>query len=168
MISPIGTMAMYCPAISSRPRSPLEVRRPGAAGATRCLAGTLLVVACLAGCGSGEKMGRVFGKVTFQNQPVPEGVISFSNAEKGVYMTAKLNPDGTYEVVMAQGRGLPLGTYQVAINPPLVDAPLGPALEPPKLQPYPNIPERYRKPEQSGLTLTVQEGDNPFNVDMQP
>ncbi|MCS7303548.1 MAG: carboxypeptidase-like regulatory domain-containing protein [Thermoguttaceae bacterium] len=122
----------------------------------------------LSGCGSGQKLGRVHGKVTFQGQPVSEGIVCFSNREKGIFLTAKLNPDGTYELVTAQGRGLPLGSYQVAINPPLVDAPLGPALGPPKLPSYPNIPEKYRKPETSGLTLTVQEGDNVFNVDMQP
>lgn len=122
----------------------------------------------LGGCGSGQKLGRVHGKVTFQGKPVSEGIISFSNREKGVFLTAKLSADGSYELVTAQGRGLPLGTYQAAINPPLVDAPLGPALGPPKVPAYPNIPEKYRKPETSGLTLTVKEGDNPFDVDMTP
>jgi len=122
----------------------------------------------LTGCHGGEKRGRVFGKVTFQGQPVPEGIVSFSNREKGIFMTASLKSDGTYELVTAQGRGLPLGTYQVAINPPLIDAPLGPAIGPPKIPQYPNIPQKYRKPEHSGLSLTVQEGDNLFNVDMHP
>lgn len=152
---------MYFPAISKILTRSERIRYSFSAFA----AGFLL---CLAGCGSSEKMGRAFGKVTFQGQPVPEGIISFSNREKGIFMTAKLNSDGSYELVTAQGRGLPLAAYQVAVNPPLVDAPLGPALGPPKLPLYPNIPEKYRKPESSGLTLTVRDGDNPFDVDMRP
>jgi len=127
-----------------------------------------LSILLFAGCNPGEPRGRVFGKVTFQGQPVPEGIILFSPVGVGDYMTAKLKPDGTYEVSTNSGPGLRLGKYRVSINPPLVDAPMGPALEPPKLKEFPNIPEKYRKPETSGLTLSVQKAENPFDVDMQP
>ena len=112
-------------------------------------------------------LGRISGKVTCQGQPVSEGLILFRNKPKGVYMTAELQPDGTYVVRRASGEGLPPGTYDVMINPPLQDAPMGPALEPPKIKPYPNIPQKYRSYETSGLSVTVAEGENPFDVDMQ-
>ena len=128
----------------------------------------LLAVAVLAGCGRGEVLGRITGKVTFQGQPVSEGVILFRNKQKAIYMTADLKPDGTYVVRRASGEGLPPGDYEVMIQPPLEDAPMGPALEPPKIKPYPNIPQKYRSYESSGLSVTVHEGENPFDVDMKP
>ncbi len=128
----------------------------------------VLLGLCLTGCGGPrEILGKVSGKVTFQGEPVSEGLVIFSNTDKGVYMTAKLGPDGSYAVKMAEGSGLPLGTYQVSITPPLVEVPLGPMLTPPKPRAFPNIPPKYRRNETSGLTLTVEQGDNTFDVDME-
>ena len=82
-------------------------------------------------------------------------------------MTAKLTSEGGYELQMARGFGLPLGTYQVAVNPPILEPPMpgGPAPEP-KDQTYDNIPLKYYRFETSGLSITVVEGDNPFDIDM--
>ena len=74
------------------------------------LAGLLAVLGPLAGCQRGEELGHVTGKVTFQGQPVTSGMVIFANKEKGVYMTAPLDAQGAFEVIMAQGAGLPLGT----------------------------------------------------------
>ncbi|QDU56625.1 hypothetical protein [Aeoliella mucimassa] len=81
----------------------------------------LLLIATLVtvGCDRGEKLGRVFGTVTYKDQPITAGVIVFSNPQAGVHMTADLKPDGTYELQTANGFGLPLGTYKVAVNPPV-------------------------------------------------
>ena len=137
---------------------------------------TVLLVAALvlswfglAGCGGpSETLGKVAGKVTFQGEPVTEGVVIFSNQEKGVYMTAALGPDGSYTVEMAQGSGLPLGTYRVSIAPPPPNDRVGPVPKPIKPGAHSNIPQKYRKPDTSGLTLTVEQGENTFDVDMVP
>lgn len=131
----------------------------------------LIAVATLAwgGCRRGEVLGPVTGKVTFQGEPVTEGVMIFSNPKKGVYMTAPLDENGVYEVEMAHGYGLPLGTYQVAISPPEPDVPpVGPIDKPPEIKEYPNIPLRYRRPETSGLELTVERKGNSLDVHMEP
>ncbi len=128
----------------------------------------LLLAACLAGCAPGEPVGRVFGKVTFQDRPVTEGLVLFRNQAKAVHMTAAIGPDGAYEVAWRGAKGLPLGTYEVMVSPPLEDAPMGPALEPPKLKPFPNIPQKYRSFTTSGLKVDVKEGENPFDVNMTP
>ena len=128
----------------------------------------LALAATLPGCGRREVLGRITGKVTFQGQPVSEGIILFRNKPKAIYMTADLKPDGTYVVRRASGEGLPLETYEVMVNPPIQDAPMGPALEPPKIKPCPNIPQKYRSYESSGLSVTVHEGENEFDVDMKP
>lgn len=130
------------------------------------------ILGCVAlaavGCGRGEVLGKVSGQVKFRGRPVTEGVIVFSNAEKGVHITADLNREGRYIVEMAKGYGLPLGDYQVTINPPLPDTPPVGPIPKVKVKEYPDIPVKYRRAETSGLTLTVQAGENPFDVDLRP
>ena len=121
----------------------------------------------LSGCKPSEKLGRIGGKVTFQGKPVSEGIVLFSCIDKGVNMTAALAKDGSYEIIMAKGAGLPLGAYRVCVTPPPEFYPIGqPA--PPKPKPYPNIPAKYRNYQTSGLTVTVEDGENPFDIDMTP
>ncbi len=129
----------------------------------------VLMIFMLSGCGkSGDKLRPVSGKVSFQGKPVATGAIRFSNPQAGIDMTAQLHPDGTYEVLMARGRGLPEGTYQVAIVPPGAKIPLGPMKERPKPQECLDIPSKYRSTSSSGLTLTVKPSDNRLDIDMQP
>jgi hypothetical protein len=139
---------------------------------TTLLAAIVMVLAPgLSGCGhSGKKVWPVSGKVTFQGKPVIAGTIRFSNPSGGVDMTAGLGPDGSYEIAMAEGRGLPEGDYQVAIIPlsaaPGAKMPFGPALPPPKPI-CRDIPEKYRSPSTSRLVLAVKPGaNNRFDVDM--
>ena len=121
------------------------------------------------GCGSTkDKPQPVSGKVTSQGKPVGAGMIRLSNPAAGVDIMAPLQQDGTYEVIMAKGTGLPVGVYQVAVMPPRVDSPLGPMKERPKPQNPPDIPPKYRDPATSGVMLKVQAGDNHFDVDMKP
>ncbi len=123
----------------------------------------------LPGCGKpGEKLWPVSGKVSFQGKPVAAGVIRFSNPQAGVDMTAQLDSNGTYQVILARGPGLPEGTYQIAIMPPRVEIPLGPMKERPKPRECLDIPSKYRSPSSSGLTLTVKPSDNRLDIDMQP
>jgi hypothetical protein len=123
----------------------------------------------LGGCGpSGSKHWPVTGKVTFQGHPVAVGVIRFSNPQRGIDITAALKPDGAYCVVAAKGKGLPEGTYQVAISPPPANAPFGPMKPAAKSQAWPSVPEKYSNPTTSGLTLVVKSNDNRFDVDMRP
>ena len=123
----------------------------------------------LVGCGKDKMIGRVFGKVTFQGQPVSEGLILFVDREQGIHMSAKIGPDGSYELKLAEDYGLPVGTYRVLVTPPLIEGseigPLGPR---PKTVIYDNLPTKYRNQQTSGLSLIVKEGDNPFDVDMTP
>jgi hypothetical protein len=123
----------------------------------------------LAGCGSGEVRGRVVGNVTFQGKAVTEGIVVFNNNDKGVHMTTKLRPDGSYEIITAKGAGLAVGTYRVSVCPPPPELPpmltSGP---PPATKAYPNIPQKYRDQTTSGLTLTVKPGENRFDIAMEP
>ena len=131
------------------------------------LAFTAILGVMASGCSRDEVRGRIVGKVTFQGQPVQDGRVFFSNASRGINMGAKLKEDGRYEMLTAQGAGLPLGDYVAWVTPPPpVPSPVGTPPEPAKS--YDNIPQKYRNDKTSGLTLTVKEGENQFDIEMKP
>lgn len=136
--------------------------------ATPAILLVMVLASVLSGCRSDEVRGRIAGKVTFQGAPVSEGLVFFSNRDNGIHMSGELKSDGSYEIITAKGAGLPLGTYQVRVRPPLQPLPEGPVRAAPKPKEFPNIPAKYREYETSGLTLTVKEGHNPFDIDMTP
>jgi hypothetical protein len=138
------------------------VSRPRTATiALGCLLATL-------GCNRGEPLGQVSGRVTYQGQPVTEGIVVFANPTLGVHRASKLGADGRYEVFTNGRPGLPLGSYQVSVAPPVDELVIGPINTPPKPREYANLPKKYRSPATSGLTLEVKSGENPFDVLMMP
>ena len=127
-----------------------------------CLALTLVL---LSGCQRGETLGKVTGRVTLDGVPVSAGVVLFSNHEKGIHITSQLRSDGTYELQTAGGFGLPLGTYRVAVNPPM-SGPQMPGMPPVPQTASVSIPPQYLQPAESGLVATVGKGENVFDVEM--
>jgi hypothetical protein len=132
---------------------------------------SVFLLAVLCGCGSREQLGDVTGQITFQGKPVTKAVIHFSNPTKGIFIAAESNAMGQYVVEMAKGRGLPAGTYQVSISPaspvPTKAVPAtGPLPKSIKAPESPDIPPKYRDSKTSGLTLTVVDGQNCFDVKM--
>ena len=128
----------------------------------------VILAVCMPACSPKEKLGAVSGKVTFQGQPVKEGSVAFTNKAKGVFMTAKLDEQGHFKVVMAKGAGLPPGEYQLSVSPPIPDASMGAGPMPAPIPVCPNIPHRYRNYKTSGLTLTVPEEGTTLNIEMTP
>jgi hypothetical protein len=134
-----------------------------------------VLVVAVAGCQPpAVRLGHVSGRVTFQGQPVTAGTVNFSNYESGVFMSARLDDQGDYVVEMAQGYGLPVGTYQVTVVPlppevvtGIVQAP-GSVPVQAKIKEYPNIPASYRDAKTSGLSVTVPADGIVFNIDMEP
>ena len=151
-------------------RDPLAARcRLTSGGAQAVLLAVLVLLGTVpTGCGKSEVIGKVSGKVTFQGEPVSEGLVLLSNAEKGVHVMAELRGDGTFDVETADGFGLPPGTYQVAITPPRVEFPIDPTEALPVVREYPNIPAKYHDAATSELTIAVEEGQNRLDVDMSP
>jgi hypothetical protein len=136
---------------------------PGTAG---CLL-ILCIALAAVGCRRGPVLGKVHGRVAFSGKPIQSGIVGFSNPQTGVNMTANVDDQGRYEVSMAKGYGLPLGMYRVAVYPFVADLPIG-STERPKPREFPDIPERYRRPETSRLSIEVHPGDNPFDIEMEP
>lgn len=122
----------------------------------------LLVVPALtiSGCGPGRERGTLSGTVKFQGQPVTEGMVILSDEKDGTFMTAEIQPDGTFEPKTAEGKGIWAGQYRVAVAPKLAEPEMGASKGPPKIPLPSNIPTRYWKPETSRLSVDVREGQN--------
>jgi hypothetical protein len=100
---------------------------------------------------------------------VGEGSVVFTDDSQGVSYVSDLDAEGRFVFQVAQGYGLPPGTYEVAIRPP---RPNKPSLE--YVAPnyaaktnYPNIPNKYHEHKTSGLSVVVKAGANePYVFDM--
>ncbi len=112
-----------------------------------------------AGCSSKPATGVVVGSVSSKGQPVTEGEVHFFMAEKGVGAVAQIDASGTYKL----NAPLPAGTYTVAIVPP-PPQPVDPKKGGPPPAPSTSIPAKYQAPDTSGLTFTVQKGNNEFPI----
>jgi hypothetical protein len=126
-------------------------------------------------CSSSKPTAEVQGRVTYKGAPLPEGTILFL-AEDRHQDIGSINPDGTYTVKRA-----PLGRSKVSVQtlPPL--PPPGPAVRAvnePEKKGVPSgdkspvrsvpIPARYANTDTSGLTFTVQEGINRYDIELKP
>jgi hypothetical protein len=131
----------------------------------------LLVVLSLGLCGCGGS-GHVSGTVTRDGQPVRSGVITFvSKNGKGTAL-APIKKDGTYTAA-----NVPAGDTSVilvnAVEEPDFTGPVSapeaakPSGKPAVATKVPTvIPEKFGKPETSGLALTVRSGDNRYDIDV--
>jgi hypothetical protein len=122
----------------------------------------------MAGSGRREVLGPVSGRVTLAGEPVKQGYVIFRSDARGVHIMAEIDDRGEYRVSMAGGFGLPLGDYQVYLSPPVAEVPFGPAKEPPRPSEVAKFPEKYLQPQTSGLTLSVNRGENRLDIDMTP
>jgi len=137
------------------------------------------------GCTGGGK-GKISGKVTFKGAPMPGGSINF-RADDGKEYGSSIGPDGAYYV-----ENVPSGNMKVYISIPVdkgsgaVGVPKGrekemegkmkppPGAPPEAMKAYegskekhdkiPNIPDKYKSPDSSGLTFTVKSGSNTYDV----
>ncbi len=131
--------------------------------ASRYLLVTGTLCSLLAGCpsNSGPPRYQISGKVTFQGQPVEEGVITFSEPTTGQVNEGPLGSGGTYSTE------LPAGSYKVSIAPPLVEtkptADTPPDLVPKKVN---NIPKKYWVQESSGFTADIAKDKRTFDFDL--
>lgn len=147
----------------------------------RCLS-LLLVLPALGGCSKGAsiKTVPVTGKVTLNGQPLSGATVTFLSSATGPDGSAAApssgvtGADGAYKLItMASGRdvadGIPPGDYKVIVTKPasgganLSDpefaAKMG-TMSPEELQAAQaaksEVPDRYGKPDASGLTAHVE------------
>jgi hypothetical protein len=148
---------------------PLAIRRwfplRGRAGAFVATAIGLLL---LSGCGGGEEVTTLQGKVTYKGQPVTAGLINFM-VEGGRPQGGGIQSDGSYQF------DLPPGDYKIRIDTPrpnaagsaessaVTGAAAQTAAAPASAV---TLPPEYAGFETSGLTVTVG-SDSPQTHDIQ-
>jgi hypothetical protein len=126
-------------------------------------------------CTSSKPTALVEGRVSYKGAPLPEGVVLFL-AEDRRQDIGSINPDGTYVVKQA-----PLGRNKISVQtlprlpesgaavrvrnePEKKGAPTGDKSPAHSV----SIPARYANTDTSGLTFTVQEGSNRYDIELTP
>lgn len=128
------------------------------------------------GCGSSNvpegPTGTVMGKVTLNGEPGPAGCsVVFLHVEKGLPASGKIGADGTYALLMKQQSAIPVGLYKVSVAASQSEqldpeAAMDAYMQGKKFE-GPAIPDKYLRPETSGLMFEVKAGSNTFNIEME-
>lgn len=109
------------------------------------------LLACMiwsVGCGLAEPpSGSISGKVIYNGQPLTVGVVTLVNETTGVGASVELDSSGDYYI-----QSIRTGQYNAAVH----NSPPPPGARAVML----NIPEKYQDIQTSGLSVTVEEGEN--------
>lgn len=136
-----------------------------------------LSIATLILCvGCGAPTGRITGTVTFDGKPLPAGRITFLCFGEGRPVLSSPIADGRYlmEAVPVGGARIAVETFNTEAFRQPKPAPGVPAITlspafmigPPG--PYVKIPDRYRHPDDSGLSLDIQGGNQVHDIALVP
>jgi hypothetical protein len=119
-----------------------------------------VLAAVLCGCGQEPAGSTVSGEVTFQGQPLDQGVIEFSPAEGQGTLSGAPIKDGRYAVPAENG--LAPGKYEVRIYSMEGAVSIDQSTEDIPAEPRERIPSQYNA--QTTLTAEVKEtGENKFD-----
>lgn len=129
----------------------------------RCAIVLTWLVPWTVGCGSSSNgpAGQIRGRVTYEGEPVKEGVVSVYSSDLGSGASGNISPDGTYTI----SDPVRTGKYAVSVFPP-PEPPPQDEVPVSSNKVYDNIPEKYRDPQKSGLVVDIKEGENTFDIDM--
>lgn len=120
-----------------------------------------LAVAVLSGCGGSDGKVPVSGTLMHKGQPVGDAVIVFYPEGGGRPVSAESGSDGKFRFP----QGAPVGKHKVtlAASTPTMEGepePAQPGEDPYAVEDQPTlpVPEKYRDPSTSDLTVEVPEG----------
>lgn len=126
----------------------------------------------LSGCGRGGT-ATVTGTVTYKDKPLPGGLISFMAEQGNEVARGKIEKDGTYRV-----NKVPVGNAKIGIQvaePPKYAAgtvskeqaaKMGKGSAAAKPADSVQLPKKFGDPSKSGLTYTVQPGQQEHNISL--
>jgi len=116
----------------------------------------------LARCG-GAATGTVTGKVSSNGKLLPVGRVVFQD-NQGYIESATIDRDGIYRMPKVR-----CGEMKVTVQLPATEKVLleekGPAGRPEFVE-TPRIPAKYADPNESGLSVSVEAGEQVFNIDL--
>jgi hypothetical protein len=128
----------------------------------RLLVGGIVAAIACVGCG-GPYDATVTGVATLDGQPLPRGIVSFAPQTGGPLAYGRIQSDGRFSLWTGMEEGLASGAYAVTVmateespdrsqdgGPP----PMGKLI----------TPMWYQDPATSGLTFTIESGDNVIDL----
>ena len=121
-----------------------------------------LMIGVVVGCS--EPVGSISGEVKVKDKPVPFGLIAFQTQGRKPKLVSGEIKDGKYSVA-----SVPVGEVVVTVQSVAIKAappPKGTKATPPA--PTVTVPPKYADPKKSGLTFTVQQGENTYNPPIEP
>ncbi len=143
----------------------------------------VVVVCAVGGCGPDYKArGTVKGKVTYNKKALTSGTVMFYGASNNITSSAVIDTEGNYVMNDA-----PLGEVKITVTvtalPPGKPMKYGPAAEGESKDPSGTVPdsipimskmpssilridEKYSKPDTSGLSFTVEKGEQTHNLEL--
>lgn len=136
------------------------------------------VALVVSGCSGGYDYGptgTVSGKLLYKGQPLRPGTaVVLKNLTTGYACMGQTGPAGEYTLDSWNDGNLPVGKYEVMIQPP---APIDPEtidpqalIDNPKLMEQTKVtydfPQKYSQLSSSGLSFEVKEGKNEYNVEL--
>ena len=127
------------------------------------------------GCGPPKKVEHadVSGQVSYKGQPLPGGRITFVAAKGGFAGSANIDEEGKYKV------SAPVGDVKIGVDNSMLRAQRGAPKNAPRLQRpgsedpnlvkghYVNLPDKYAKPDDSGLTFKVEKGAQTHDINLE-
>ena len=131
----------------------------------------LLVTCCttllfLSGCGS-EKTATVSGTIDFEGVSIPTGLVTFASDQNIYYGQIE---NGRYQIEHQGKPQIPQGDYAVTVSPPPDESEYNletgeEVLLTPKFNPK-HFPLKYRDKTTSGLSVTLDESENEFDIEL--
>ncbi len=117
------------------------------------------------GCG-GTHDASVHGTVTLDGTNLTSGIVAFYPAAGGPAAYAYIDEDGEYVVRTGREAGLPSGDYGISVtaNEPTTSAARADGGPPPPGKMI--TPAWYRSKDTSGLSRTVEPGNNEINLEL--
>jgi hypothetical protein len=144
----------------------------------RCSPLWLLVLA--AGCSHQARSvphASVSGKVIYKGRPLPGGRVTFVTVNGGFAASANIHEDGAYKV------DAPVGDVQISVDNSMLLRKRGTPTRPPQSEEmmkrsgggekdpikghYVDLPSKYATADTSGLTYTVQPGEQTHDITLQ-
>ena len=127
------------------------------------------------GCGknSSEVTGTVNGKLTLDGKPAVAGcVVVCQHVKRGLSAGAKVDADGTFQILMQDGPSIVAGDYKVLVQPPDFKMSHEEAMKLAQANKFPKlddsvVPKKYRSYETSKLFMIVNQGTNKFDIPME-
>ncbi len=115
-----------------------------------------LFLGAVAGCGGGLELAPASGKVTLDSRPLADAAVNFVPVDGGPVASGVTDDQGRFSLATVNRPGAVPGRHRVTVTKQIVTgiAEDG-TVEPGGVQIEWIVPQRYAKPDTSGLTATV-------------